>query len=181
IKDLKEHLHRLIEERKKEESRQITKEKILEKLVTTHSFSVPKSMINRQVESFLARAELQLAREGRRLESAGPEGEELRETFRPLAEKEVRGSLILEKIAEKEKISVSESDLDAHLEKLAKHLNRRVEAVKNLYQQRNLMDELRQQVLEEKTLDFLIEKAKIKISPHIDSKPGAQANKGDRA
>lgn len=66
------------------------------------------------------------------------------------------------------------------MEKLAKRLNRRVEAVKNLYQQRNLMDELRQQVLEEKTLDFLIEKAKIKISPHTDSKPAEQANKGDK-
>jgi trigger factor len=180
IKDLKEHLHNLITERKKEEIRQITKEKILDKLVAQHSFSVPKSMIERQVQSFLARAELQLAREGRRIESASPEGEKLRETFLPLAEREVRGSLILEKIAEKEKISVSESEVDAHLEKLAKRLNRRVEAVKNLYQQRNLMDELRQQVLEEKTLDFLIEKAKIKISPHTDSKPAEQANKGDK-
>ena len=180
IKDLKEHLHNLIAERKKEEIRQITKEKILDKLVAQHSFSVPKSMIERQVQSFLARAELQLAREGRRIESASPEGEKLRETFLPLAEREVRGSLILEKIAEKEKISVSESEVDAHLEKLAKRLNRRVEAVKNLYQQRNLMDELRQQVLEEKTLDFLIEKAKIKISPHTDSKPAEQANKGDK-
>jgi len=180
IKDLKEHLHNLITERKKEEIRQITKEKILDKLVAQHSFSVPKSMIERQVQSFLARAELQLAREGRRIESASPEGEKLRETFLPLDEREVRGSLILEKIAEKEKISVSESEVDAHLEKLAKRLNRRVEAVKNLYQQRNLMDELRQQVLEEKTLDFLIEKAKIKISPHTDSKPAEQANKGDK-
>ncbi len=180
IKDLKEHLNNLITERKKEEIRQITKEKILDKLVAQHSFSVPKSMIERQVQSFLARAELQLAREGRRIESASPEGEKLRETFLPLAEREIRGSLILEKIAEKEKISVSESEVDAHLEKLAKRLNRRVEAVKNLYQQRNLMDELRQQVLEEKTLDFLIEKAKIKISPHTDSKPAEQANKGDK-
>lgn len=179
VKDLKEHLHRLIEERKKEETRQIKKEKILEKLVANHSFSVPKTMIERQVQSFLARAELQLAKQGKRIESALPEGEKLQETFRPLAEKEVRGSLILEKIAEIEKISVSEAELDAYLEKLAKRLNRRVEAVKSLYQQRNLMDELRQQVLEEKTLDFLIEKAKIKISPHIKSVPAEQSNKGD--
>lgn len=179
VKDLKEHLHRLIEERKKEETRRITKEKILEKLVANYSFSVPKTMIERQVQSFLARAELQLAKEGRRIESATPEGEKLRETFLPLAEKEVRGSLILEKIAEIEKISVSEAELDAYLEKLAKRLNRRVEAVKSLYQQRNLMDELRQQVLEEKTLDFLIEKAKIKISPHKKSESAEQLDKGD--
>ncbi|MGQ9694559.1 MAG: trigger factor [Thermodesulfobacteriota bacterium] len=179
VKDLKEHLHRLIEERKKEETRRITKEKILEKLVANYSFSVPKTMIERQVQSFLARAELQLAKEGRRIESATPEGEKLREAFLPLAEKEVRGSLILEKIAEIEKISVSEAELDAYLEKLAKRLNRRVEAVKSLYQQRNLMDELRQQVLEEKTLDFLIEKAKIKINPHKKSESAEQLDKGD--
>lgn len=179
IRDLKEHLRHLIEERKKEETRQITKEKILEKLVAKHSFSIPKSMIDRQVQNLLARAELQLAKEGRRIESAGPEGEKLRETLLPLAEKEVRGSLILEKIAEIEKISVSESELDAHLEKLAKRLNRRVEAVKNLYQQRNLLDELRQQVLEEKTLDFLIEKARIINSPHLKSMPAEESKKGD--
>lgn len=179
IKDLREHLHRLIEERKKEEVRQLMKEKILEELTAKFSFSVPKSMIERQLWNFMARAELQLAKEGRRLENSGPEEEKLRETFRPLAEKAIRGSLILGKIAEIEKISVSESELDAHLEKLAKRLNRRVEVLKNLYQQKNLLEETRQQVLEDKALDFLIEKAKIKISPQIKSVPAEQAKKGD--
>ncbi len=179
LNDLKENLRRLLSERKKEEVRQITREKILEKLLAQHSFSVPKSMIDRQVQSFMVRTELQLAKEGRRLESASPEGEKLRQTLLPLAEKEVRSSLILEKIAEQEKIPVGEADLDAHLEKLAKRLNRRVEAIKNLYQQRNLMDELRQQVIEEKALDFLIEKAKIKISPQINLEPVNRADRGD--
>lgn len=169
--DLKENLRRSIEERKKNQARQIAKEKILQILIERHPFPVPKSMVERQVQNLLARAELQFAKEGRKIEVNSPEWARLRESFLPLAEKEVRGSLILEKIGEIEKISVSETELDEQLEKLAKRLNQRVEAVKNLYHQRNMLEDLRRGILEEKTLDFLIEKAKIKIRPQLNSQP----------
>lgn len=181
LQDLKEHLTRLIEERKKNQARQITKEKILQTLLEKHSFSVPKSMIEKGVQNLLSRAELQFAKEGRKIESNSPEWGKLRESFLPLAEKEVRSSLILEKIAEKEKISVQDAEVNEHLERLAKRLNQRVEAVRNLYQQRNLLAELRHQILEEKTIDFLIEKGKIKINPHINFQPEKESDRGDKA
>lgn len=179
LAELKEHLRRSIGERKKNRARQMAKEKILQILIERNPLTVPKSMVERQVQDFLERAERQFARQGRKIEISGAEGKRLREEFLPLAEKEVRGSLILEKIADLEKISVSEEDINVSLEKLAKRLNQRVEAVKNFYQQRNLMDELRHKILEEKTLDFLLENAKIKENPAIPFNLKEESNRGD--
>jgi trigger factor len=83
----------------------------------------------------------------------------------PAAEKGVRGSLIVEKIAEIEKLSISEAEVDARLEKTAAQLNQRVDAVKSYYEKQGLLEDLRVQILEEKTLDFLLSKAKIRERP----------------
>jgi trigger factor len=124
-------------------------------------------MVERQVETLIARTELRLARQGMKLEEASLDRQKLHESFLPTAEKEVRGSLILEKIAEIEKLSISEAEVEANLEKTAAQLNQRVEAVKNYYKKQGLLEDLRVQILEEKTLDFLLSKAKIIERPSV--------------
>jgi FKBP-type peptidyl-prolyl cis-trans isomerase (trigger factor) len=61
-----------------------------------------------------------------------------------------------------EKLSVSEAEIEEKFEKLAAQTNQRVEAVKNFYQKKDLGEDLRAQMLEEKTLDFLMSQAKIR-------------------
>jgi trigger factor len=73
----------------------------------------------------------------------------------------VRGSLILEKVAELEKLSVSEDEVEQRLQRLATQLNQRAETVKNYYEKKDRLEDLRALMLEEKTLDFLLSKAKI--------------------
>ena len=81
--------------------------------------------------------------------------------FQPAAEKEVRSMLILEKIAETEKIAVGDDELGQRLERMARELNQRPEALRSYYQREDRMEDLRAQLREEKTLDFLLSQAKI--------------------
>ena len=97
-----------------------------------------------------------------KLEEGQCDRQKLLDSFQPMAEREVQGSLILEKIAEVEKLSVSEAEVEEKFEKLAAQTNQRVEAVKNFYQKKDLGEDLRAQMLEEKTLDFLLSQAKIR-------------------
>jgi trigger factor len=76
--------------------------------------------------------------------------------------------LILEKIAETEKITVSDDELGGRLENMARELNQRPEALRSLYQREDRLEDLRAQLREEKTLDFLLSQAKIaEIDPPV--------------
>jgi len=161
LADLKARLRQTLEEQKKDQAHQAAKGKILDLLIEKHPFPVPKSMIERQVQNLISRAEIRLARQGMKLEESNVDRQKLHESFQPMAEKEVQGSLILEKIAEVEKLSVSEAEIEEKFEKLAAQTNQRVEAVKKFYQKKDLGEDLRAQMLEEKTLDFLLSQAKI--------------------
>jgi len=177
LADLKTHLRKTIEEEKQAQANQAAQEKLLHTLVEKHPFPVPKSMVERQVQNLITRTEQRLARQGMKLEDTSHDPQKLRESFLPMAEKEVRGSLILEKIAGMENLSVSEAELDKKIEQIAAQINQRVEAVKSYYQKELLLGDLRAQLLEGKTLDFLLSKAK------ITERPGASAEtqQGTRA
>jgi trigger factor len=162
LQELKDRLRKNLEEQKQSQATQAAKEKLLDLLREKHPFAIPRSMIDRQAENIMARTELQFARQGIKLDSANLDSEKLRESIRPSAEKEVRGSLILEKVAEAEKIAVSDAELEQKLEQLAAQMNQRVEAVKSFYQKKDRLGDLRAMMLEEKTLDFLLSQANVK-------------------
>jgi trigger factor len=161
LQELKERLRKNLEEQKQAQAAQIAKEKLLDFLREKNPFPVPKSMIDRQVEIIMARTESRLARQGVQFDSAKLDAQKLRESLSPSAEKEVRGNLILEKVAEMEAITVSEADLDQRIEQLAAQMNQRVEAVKSQFQQKDRLEDLRAAIREEKTLDFLLSQANV--------------------
>jgi len=175
LAELKNHLRQKLLERKKAQNDQEAQEKILKVLIAKHPFPVPQTMIEHQVQNLIARAEIRLAREGMKLEEADLDRQKLRDSFRPLAENDVRGSLILEKIALKENLAISEAEQDEKLESLAKQINQRGEVLKGYYQKKNLMEDLRRQMLEEKTLDFLLSQAKIEEGVNAPSATLAEA------
>jgi trigger factor len=162
LADLKAALTRSLEEQKKNRAKEVAKEKLISILVEKHPFPVPQSMIERQIQTLMARTEIRLAAQGMKMEDSSLDRQKLRESFLPTAEKMVRGTLILEKIAHLENLSISETELDERLGQMAQQLNQRPEALKNSYQKKGLLEELRAQILEEKTLDFLLSKTKMK-------------------
>ncbi len=86
------------------------------------------------------------------------------ERFRTPAEKLARKKLILEKIAQLESLTVSPEEIDEELQRIARNVNQSVTLVREIYNKNNLMPELSQQLLEEKTLNFLQEHATIQSS-----------------
>ena len=161
LADLKAHQRKTILEQKEALATAAAKERLLSALVAKESFAVPKSMVDHRVKNMISRMEMRLARQGLKLESANLNPEKMQETLRPAAEKDVRGSLILDKIGELENIQVSDADLDKRFAEMAAQLNQPLEAIKAYYQKEDLVEDLRAQIREENTLDFLLSKAKI--------------------
>ncbi len=162
LPELKDRLRKNLQEQKEAQATQAAKENLLDLLREKHPFAIPQSLIDRQVENIMARTEMRLARQGVKMDTAHPDHQKLRESLRPAAEKEVRSTLILENVAEKEKITVSDEEMDQKLEQLAAQMNQRIEVVKSYYRKRDRLEDLRAMIREEKTLDFLLGQAKIK-------------------
>jgi trigger factor len=161
LAELKARLRQNLEEQRNALADQAAKDRLLSQLIEKTPFDLPKSMIDRQVETLMSRAEWRLANQGVRIDPQDPERQKIRETFQPAAEKEVRSMLILEKIAEMEKITVGDDELGQRVERIARELNQRPEALRSLYQREDRLEDLRAQLREEKTLDFLLNQAKI--------------------
>jgi FKBP-type peptidyl-prolyl cis-trans isomerase (trigger factor) len=75
----------------------------------------------------------------------------------------VRSGLLLNKIAEKETLSVDDAEIDDRIRETASRYGRDFETMKESYEKDNLIERLRDQILEEKTLDFIESKANIKV------------------
>jgi trigger factor len=161
LADLRQKLRQNLEEQKRMQADQAAKDRLLGQLIEKNPFPVPQSMMDRQIQSLMARAEWRLASQGVRINPQDPDREKIRETLQPTAEKEIRSMLILEKIAEREKITVLEEELGQRLEKMARELNQRPEALRSYYQREGRMEDLQAQLRDEKTLDFLLSQAKI--------------------
>ena len=104
---------------KREEAEQNAKSQLRQKLVELHDFPGPESMVERQLERRVERLRRQLAAQGVDLKSLQMDWKKLRASQQESALQEVKSALILEKIAEKEKIEAEEADIEEEIGKIA--------------------------------------------------------------
>ena len=83
----------------------------------------------------------------------------LRAAQRSAAVREVKASLILEKIADKENIAASDADLDVEVERVAQQSRQPVEAVRKKLTDDGTLERMRERIRNEKTLDFLYQRS----------------------
>lgn len=83
------------------------------------------------------------------------------ENLAPKAEFRVKCRLILDRIAQAEKVEVSETEVEETLVRYAETLGRPVEEVRQYYRQNNLLEPLRQQLRDEKIMKLIIGQAEL--------------------
>jgi len=103
-----------------------------------------------------------LLRMGSSLEKSGLTEEKVREDFRVASERRVKDLLILGEIARQNDLSLSETELDEGFADLAKGIGQDPKVVRQYYEAKGLLEGLRDRLLEEKTLNYLVKGAKIK-------------------
>jgi trigger factor len=78
-----------------------------------------------------------------------------------MAEKRVKGTLLLDEIAVKEKLDVTDQEVTSALTVMARSSNQSVDAVRKYYEsQEGGLDNLRSSLIEEKALSLLLSRAK---------------------
>ncbi len=136
------------------------REQIAKALIERNPFDVPGAMVERAAEMMLDGALRAMARGGVDLRRLNLDVGKLLEDMRPRAMGEVKAALLLEAIANQEKIEVPDADLEKKIEEIAKDSGQSIAKVKrhfgNPEERRNLSQKMR----EEKTVEFLKSRAK---------------------
>ncbi len=141
---------------------QDVKRRLMEKISKRTDFELPETMVDAEVGFSIRSLQSNFERSGSSFEKAGITPEMLQQQFRPSSENRVRERLILSQIAEQDDIAVSDDEFAEGLENLAKGMGQEVETIRKYYEARGETDILKEQMLEEKTLKYLVENAKIK-------------------
>ncbi len=161
LDELKSKLREEIRKEKELFLQQQLRNQILDQLLEATPFEVPDSLVEAQIQALVSDTKLRLARQGMALQDIGVTEERLQEDYRTTALKQVKTYLILEKIATQEGISVTDEEMEERIREISEKVHQKFDVLKRYYEKNGLIPEVKAGILNDKTLDFLIQKANI--------------------
>jgi trigger factor len=162
IEELKQRIRAQLSDELKRYQDDELKEKIISRLIEAHAISAPPSMVERQTRYLLERFQSQAGMQAASEAGATPPVEEARKTFEARALRQVQATLLVEKIAQLEKIEVTDKEIQERVDTLARAAGERAKAVRDFYARPDSRDDLRAQLVFDRTMAFLLERAKVK-------------------
>jgi trigger factor len=156
IADLKQRIRENMESEKTHTAEREAKDQLVAELVKRNDFEVPEAMVERQIDVRLERGLRALAAQGMRPEDMKKmDMNRLRAGQRAQAAQEVKASLLLDKVADLEKVEVSDEEIDQEIEALAAQTKQTSEAVRARLTRDGALDRIRSRIRNEKTLSLL--------------------------
>ena len=162
LEALKIDLRKSLEEEKIARVKANLQKAINEQLLEKNPFEVPEAYVERQIFNMMVEYQRRMVMNGMDPDNAAKVAANLHDQFRDEAARMVRTGILLQRIAEKEALAVDEKEIDDRIRETASRYGRDFESMKLSYEKDNLIDRLRDQLLEEKTLDFIESRANIK-------------------
>lgn len=165
LEELKADAKAKLAESKKDAVKMQYKGAVTEMVTKDADVLPPESMVEAEADNYLNDLAFQMRQQGipleKYLELTNGSMDDVKAECRTRAEAFVKQRLVLEAIAEKEGIDVTEEEVDAEFGKLAEMYGQPVEQVKQVFTMQGQAAAVRRNVLLEKVTDFLLENAQI--------------------
>ena len=129
-------------------------------LIAAHEFDVPETLVEEELGKSLQNYARFLASQGIDIEKADLDWRRIGDDFRPEAVKRVKRGLILEAIARKEGVTVSDVEVDAEIRRAANEQGREFADVKHHLKHDGGYEALRASLAQEKALELVLNEAK---------------------
>jgi len=156
LDQVRKQIRENIDAEKRHDAEREAKDKIVAELVKRNEFEVPESLVDRQIDLRLERGLRALAAQGMKMEDMKKmDLPRLRAGQREQAVQDVKSSLLLERIADLEKIEVSDEEVNREVNALATQSKQTPEAVRARLTEDGGLDRIRNRIRSEKTLEFL--------------------------
>lgn len=148
-------------------------EQIFEALIKKSDFEVPDSMVEYELEGIVAEAEQSFAYRNVSMEDMGITREGIAEKYRDTAVKQVKRHLILSKLIEQEKLTLSDEDLENGFKDMAENFKQPIEEIKNYYKQnKDKIEFFKHTLLEKQAIGLIIDNSKIEnVEPEARKEP----------
>ena len=160
MEELREAVRKAIYAQRERDAQQEAKNKIVDKLVDEHEFPVPETFVERQIRNRVETTLRAMASEGVDPRSMNLDWEKIRASQRDKAVREVKASMLLSKIAEREAIHVTREEVDREVERMARQQREPVAAVQMRFEKDGTLGRIASHIQTEKTLTFLFEHAR---------------------
>jgi len=160
VEELREAVRRSIFAQREYEAQQEAKNKIVEKLVELHDFPVPEFYVERQIKSRMEQTLRSMAEQGVDIRSLNLDWDKVKESQKEKAVHEVKASLLLGRISEREAIGATRDEVNKEVERQARQNREPVAAVQMRFEKDGTMGRIASHIQTEKTLNFLFEHAR---------------------
>ena len=134
---------------------------LIQKLLEDHKFEVPQSLIDHQTSYRLESVVRDMISRGVDPRNQNVNWEGAREELKVQAEEDVRSSLLLERIAEEEKIDVSSEEIEAEIQAIARSSQQPIEQVRSVLTKEGGERSIANRLRNRKALDLLVENARV--------------------
>jgi trigger factor len=160
VDELRDSVKKGIFAQRQTEAQQEAKNQLVEKLVDTHEFPIPEAFVERQIRSRLEQSLRAMAEQGIDPSKLKLDWEKLKESQREKALREVKASMLLGKISERESIHATRDEVDKEVERVARQQREPVGAVQMRFEKDGTLNRIASHIQTEKTLNFLFEHAR---------------------
>lgn len=162
VDQMREAIGADIRKHREAEALRFKRTQIGEKLLAAHEFEVPEALVEEELGKSLNNYARYLASQGVNLETAEIDWQKMGEEFRPEAVKRVKRGLILEAIAKKENIGVSDVEVDAEIRRAAREQEREFADVKHHLKHEGGYEALRGSMAQDRALELVLREAAVK-------------------
>ncbi len=166
VDELKADVQKYLEEARENTNKNNSENEIFKKVIDNAIVEIPQSMIDREAQSLLAEYKNRLAAQGISWEmiTKAQSEEELTKNINEDAKIRIKNSLVIDKIAKTENLTLERSDLDKKFAELsAAYRISQQDLYKQIAKNPEILSSLSQQAMNDKVRDFLVKNNKIEI------------------
>jgi trigger factor len=160
VDELREAVRKNIFAQRQAEAQQEAKNQLVEKLVDIHEFPVPEAFVDNQIRNRVEQSLRAMAGEGIDPNSIKLDWAKVKETQHDKALREVKASMLLGRISDRESIHATRDEVDKEIEKVARQQREPVGAVQMRFEKDGTLSRIANHIRNEKTLNFLFEHAR---------------------
>jgi trigger factor len=165
LEGLRSQVRSSLKFQKEQKNRAAQRNQVTQALAERVDFEPPASLVESETQGVLRQFIEENMRRGIPAEQFEKDKNQLFEGAKKAAAGRVKVQLILAKIAEAEKISVSDKDIEAFIRSEAARSNQRPDKVaKDLGRNREALRSVQQSIIFDKSVDFLVSKASLSVT-----------------
>jgi len=164
LEEMRKLISKDLEAAKEDQQKTQAREKLLEALVKQHDFPVPEALVEHQMNVRLERSVRALTAQGVDPRAVNIDWVALRNHQRERAVDDVKAELLIDRIAEAEKIDATDEEVEKEIEALAEHSGESATALRARLTKQGVLDRMKSKLRSDKTIEWLYRNARIETA-----------------